>query len=111
MGLFDRFADWATTVVSRAPFFSLCAALVIGWCIGLPFAGPKNQLYHLLLNSPTTAITFLLVALLENAQARFEKSTNKKLNAIADYLADISDDPDHAAELRKAVGIEKEMAA
>lgn len=119
MGLFDRFASSASTFVARAPFFACCLLLVVGWLIGLPIAGPTNQLYHLLLNSPTTAITFLLVALVQNGQARFEKSTNAKLNALADFQADLArrlfpDDPEmarHIAELREAVGIEESVSA
>lgn len=121
MSRFDRFANQAAVLVARAPFFALCVAIVLGWLLGLPFAGPTNQLYHLLLNSPTTAITFLLVALLQNGQARFEHATNQKLNAISSFLAAYastvgeSDERDdmrgHVEELRRAVGIEQEMSA
>ena len=59
-------------------------------------------------------ITFLLVALLQNTQARDTRAIHRKLNAIADGLADLMeahqdyDDTLRAdiAELREAVGIE-----
>jgi len=110
---FDKFAEAASTFVSKAPFFSFCLAIVVGWLIGLPFAGPSNQLYHLVLNSPTTAITFLLVALLENSTHRFEKTTNQKLNALANAMADLMDEFEgmetDQRELRDAVGLEERM--
>jgi low affinity Fe/Cu permease len=83
---FDRFADFIASWVARAPFFVGCLLLVVLWTAGLPIAGPKNQLYHLLLNSPTTAITFLLLALLQNTQARFEHAQNARWEAIFDHL-------------------------
>lgn len=86
---FDSLASRVSTTVSRAPFFALCALFILGWLIGLPFAGWKNDIYHLLLNSPTTAITFLLVAVGANTQARFEKASNLKLNAMAEAQADL----------------------
>lgn len=120
--LFDDVASRVGAVVARAPFFALCATFVLGWLIGLPFAGWKSDIYHLLLNSPTTAITFLLVALLQNSTARFENSVNMKLNALAgavgdlmDALADTLDTDDcdalrdDAHELRDAVGSEDEV--
>ena len=91
MGWFDRFADHVADQVAHAWFFAFCMGLVIGWLFGLPVAGPTNELWHLLLNSPTTAITFLLVALLHNTQHRFEKAVNARLEAIEEALG--IDDP------------------
>src|SRR4051812_40427558 len=85
--VFDKFAEAVNKFVSGAWFFALGFFLVLAWLIGLPIAGPTNQLYHLVLNSPTTAITFLLVPILLNSQSRNEKAMNAKLNAIADALA------------------------
>lgn len=115
-GFFDHAAEWASGQVSRAPFFTLCLALVAGWLVLLPFRGFDNQLWHLVLNSPTTAVTFLLVALLQNSQQRFEHSMNHKMNAMSDALADFMDADDrvdkrHIKELRAAVGIERRESA
>lgn len=45
--------------------------------------------WQLIINTVTTIITFLLVALLQNAQRRSEIVQQTKLNAIADALADL----------------------
>lgn len=125
VGFFDRFAAAASSFAARTPFFVFCALLVILWLIGLPFAGPTNDIYHLALNSPTTAITFLLVALFQNTASREAKAQQKKLNAIADAVADLiefqaihaetADDCDRlrvdAEELRAAVGLEHRTTA
>lgn len=100
MNAFDKFADKTADHVAHAWFFMFCLGLVAGWLIGLPFAGPSNQLWHLVLNSPTTAITFLLVALLHNTQHRFELATNKRLEQIIEAVCgeDPVDDPGQKAE-------------
>jgi low affinity Fe/Cu permease len=89
VNLFDRFAEAAGRHVARAWFFGVCASFVLLWLIGLPFFGWRNDLYHLLLNSPTTAITFLLVALLQNTQEQdmselkeLERSIDAKLTLL-----------------------------
>lgn len=109
MGRFDRFASWAASAVSKPWFFSACALLVMGWTAGLPFAGVTSQIYHLALNSPTTAVTFLLVALLHNDQRQFEAAVNKKLDALAEALAGV---PGADREkLERLVGAEERTGA
>lgn len=45
--------------------------------------------YQLITNTPTTIITFLLVALLQNTQKRNEQALQRKLDAVADALANL----------------------
>jgi low affinity Fe/Cu permease len=113
LSLFDRFATTASTFVSRAWFFTLCLLLVVVW---LPsyFLLPDLNTWQLIINTITTIVTFLLVALLQNTQTRQEEAIQHKLNAIADGLADLmaalGEDKQalrkDRAELRKAVGLE-----
>ena len=71
--------------------------------------------WQLVINTATTIVTFLLVALLQNSQRRSDEAMHEKLDALADGLADLmerlSDKGDHLAgdmaELRKAVGGER----
>lgn len=114
MGKFDRFAERASAIAARAPFFAFCVALVVGWLALGPFMGWKNDLYHLLLNSPTTAMTFLLVALLNNSQRRADIALQTKLNAIAQGVLDLMEgEPDNfdRDRLRNAVGLEQTVSA
>lgn len=124
VGFFDRFAGKASEIVSRAPFFAFCLALVGLWLVEgvvrVVAGGPESFLgdtYQLQINTTTTIITFLLVALLQNSETRSDRAVQHKLNAVADGLADLmdhlaerSDDEDlrrDIRELRAAVGLEK----
>lgn len=124
IGFFDRFAGQASEIVSRAPFFAFCLALVLVWVaegVVRMFAdGPSAFLdagFQLQINTTTTIITFLLVALLQNSQTRSDRAIQQKLNAMADGVADLmdhlaerADDEDlrrDIRELRLAVGLEE----
>jgi low affinity Fe/Cu permease len=108
VGWFDRFATTAAKFVSRAWFFAFCLLLVIVWAPSIVVLHSVS-VWQLLINTATTIITFLLVALLQNTQERSDNATQSKLNAIADSLSDLMKaqglDKD-AAELRSAVGLE-----
>lgn len=114
VGVFDRFAGAASTVASRAPFFAGCVALIIIWAPSIAWL--KVDTWQLIINTATTIITFLMVALLQNSQTRNDQATQHKLNAIADGLADLmahqvrtsrDDELDQdRRELRLAVGLE-----
>lgn len=118
LGYFDRFAARASIFVSRAVFFTLCVLLVVVW---LPSYFVLNSLdtWQLIINTITTIVTFLLVALLQNSQTRNDTATQDKLNAIAAGLADLveyigKDDP-QAKNLRRellaAVGLENRTSS
>jgi low affinity Fe/Cu permease len=125
IGFFDRFAGGASTAASRAPFFAFCVGLVSLWLLQgaitvlvthdvHKFLDDK---YQLEINTTTTIITFLLVALLQNSQTRENRALQHKLNAVADALADMmerlaeqNDDEElrtDVQELRLAVGLEE----
>src|SRR3954447_19711294 len=82
-GYFDRFAQRSAEYVSKAPFFAFCVGLVVVWAPSY-FLVDDFDTYQLLINTPTTIITFLLVALLQNTQQRGDQATHKKLDAVAD---------------------------
>src|SRR5438067_8717307 len=90
---FDRFAGWCSNMVSRAPFFAFCVVLILVWAPTVSFL--KFDTWQLIINTATTIITFLMVALLQNSQTRNDLATQHKLNAIADGLADLME---HIAE-------------
>ena len=108
VGWFDRFATAAAKFVSRAWFFAFCLLLVVVWAPSI-IVLHSVSVWQLLINTATTIITFLLVALLQNTQERSDNATQSKLNAIADALSDFMKAQGlekDAAELRSAVGLE-----
>ena len=125
VGFFDRMAGVVAKVASQAPFFAFCVVIVILWLVqgllkvigGGGLASFSSSTYQLEINTTTTIITFLLVALLQNSQSRDDQATQHKLNALADALADLMNhvsqlhDDDQLRqdirELRAAVGLEE----
>lgn len=110
---FDRFAGRCSSLVARAPFFSGCMLLVVLWLPTL-FVLPLNT-SQLVIQTLTAIITFLLIALLQNSQARSDAATQHKLNEISDALSNVIealhfDDrrlDEDVRELRAAVGLEQ----
>ncbi|NYI80620.1 low affinity iron permease family protein [Nocardioides panzhihuensis] len=80
---------------------------------------PDIDTWQLIINTITTIVTFLLVALLQNTQKRADDAVQHKLNAIADGLSDLmarlaGDHPElrhDRDELRRAVGLEERESA
>ncbi|GIH95365.1 low affinity iron permease family protein [Planobispora siamensis] len=110
LGWFDRFAGGAARFVSRATFFAMCVVLVLVWAPSYFLFGDVDT-WQLVINTATTIVTFLLVALLQNSQRRADQAVQRKLNALAVALADVMaavdrDDDASRAELRAAVGLE-----
>jgi low affinity Fe/Cu permease len=112
---FDRFAGAASQLASRAWFFAFCVALVVIWVPSYLLL--KNvDTWQLIINTLTTIVTFLMVALLQNSQTRADQAVQHKLNAIADALGDLMTElhqtsdaqlEQDVTELRKAVGLEQ----
>jgi low affinity Fe/Cu permease len=124
-GWFDRFAERASRLVSGAWFFSVCVLLVAVWAPSYFLFGDVDT-WQLLINTATTIITYLLVALLQNAQRRADQASQHKLNAIAGGLAELMRDRSNPAgrdedtaarmvtarrELVAAVGLEERESA
>lgn len=108
VSVFDRFAGRVSSWVSRAWFFSLCVAIVVIWAPSIALL-PLDT-WQLIINTITTIITFLMVALLQNTQKRSDDAVQQKLNAIADSLADlmatVPELKEDRRELLQAVGLE-----
>lgn len=111
--LFNSFADRASRIVARAGFFVFCVALVVIWAPSFFMLGNLDT-WQLVINTLTTIITFLLVALLQNTQQRFEDAVNEKLNAMASGLGDLLKKEGlhkEAEELYRVHGIEEDIEA
>ncbi|HET8614496.1 MAG TPA: low affinity iron permease family protein [Actinomycetales bacterium] len=116
VGGFDKFAEGASRLASRAWFFVFCVLLVVLWAPSI-FVLKDIDTWQLIINTLTTIVTFLMVALLQNSQTRADQAVQHKLNAIADGLADLMKEMEKGregsslhtdiAELRAAVGLEQ----
>src|SRR3954453_4448263 len=116
VGPFDVFAGWSSRIASRAAFFTFCVLLVVVWAPTIFILRDVNT-WQLIINTMTTIITFLMVALLQNSQTRSDQAVQHKLNAIADGLADLmahidtgggrTDLRKDMVELRASVGLEE----
>lgn len=114
---FDRFAEASSDYASRATFFVACVLLVLVWAPSYLLIGNFDT-WQLLINTGTTIVTFLLVALLQNSSRRSHRAIHHKLDALADGLADLMehqinrDSVDLAgdiADLKDAVGLERRL--
>lgn len=123
-GLFDRMARAVSDFASKAPFFFGCCLMVVIWLIqgaivvsAKGFSQFLDPTYQLEINSTTTIITFLLVALFQNTAMRENKAVTHKLDASLEALADVLDNTDGvdeagdlAQELRRMAGVEMEAS-
>jgi low affinity Fe/Cu permease len=118
LSLFDRFATGASKFSSRAWFFAACVLLVLLWAPSFFLFGSIDT-WQLVINTLTTIVTFLLVALLQNTQSRANDAVQHKLNALAEALAEVmghiagENEGLHQSkrELRDAVGLENKESA
>jgi hypothetical protein len=116
VGFFDRFAGAAAVLASRATFFAFCVILIVLWAPSILLLRSVDT-WQLIINTATTIITFLMVALLQNSQTRSDQAVQHKLNALADGLADVmahlatggekGELERNLTELRAAVGLEE----
>lgn len=111
---FDRFVEASYQRVSRAPFFAVCAGIVIVWFVSVPW-WPDLKSWQVAIHTVASVISLLLIVLLENASRRAEEASQEKLNVIAEALSDLMlsrahDDPgleQAARKLREAIGLEE----
>ena len=116
-GIFDRFAEAASEFVSTGPFFGACVLLVVLWLPTI-FLIPSVDTWQLVLNTAVSVLAFLLVALLQNSERRYDLALHTKVDALAAALADlmqqrVADDPEalerSAARLRETLGLEERI--
>lgn len=108
-GRFDQIAAATSHAVSRGPFFAGCIASVVIWG-ALGVSTEFSDSWLATGSAIMSIVIIVLVAVLENAQRRSDQAVQRKLNAIADALADFMCqthvDDQQVHELRTAVGIE-----
>ena len=116
-GVFDRFAEASSRVVGEAAFFSAALVLVVVW---LPLVAVFESIdtWQLVLNSFTSVVAFLLIALLQNSERRNDRALHRKLDTLAAALAaqmrhemthDVSELERSVVELEAAVKLEEQI--
>ena len=114
---FDRFAEAAATFVSNGLFFTVCVVLILVWTPTLAIFHSVDT-WQLVINTLTSVLAFLLIALLQNSERRYDDALHQKIDALTAGLADLMEhqhQPNtellrrHVEELRAAVGLEREV--
>jgi low affinity Fe/Cu permease len=113
---FDRFCSAVSDHASRATFFTFCLLLVVVWLIEgavkIASSGWSSFFdgnYQLQINTTTTIITFLMVALLQNASKQAENAVHAKLDTVLKGLAEL--DATSTDMLERMVGAEDDIGA
>jgi low affinity Fe/Cu permease len=113
-GRFDRFAEISATFVGRAAFFATAVIVVVLW-MPLIAVFESVDTWQLVINTATSVIAFLLIALLTNTERRGDRALHRKLDivavALAELMASQDDDRlrDSIEELRTAVKLEEQI--
>jgi len=114
---FERFAEASAGFVSHGLFFTVCVAAVVIWMPTILIFRSVDT-WQLVINTLTSVLAFLLIALLQNSERRYDEALHHKVDALAAGLADLMEhqrqaDPEllrrHIDELRAAVGLEREL--
>jgi low affinity Fe/Cu permease len=110
---FDRFAEAASQFVSNGVFFTICLVVVVVWMPTLAIFSSVDT-WQLVINTLTSVLAFLLIALLQNTERRYDEALHTKIDEIAEGLAELLDkagaDDDglqrQAEELRASIKLE-----
>ena len=85
---FDRFAETASRFVSEAAFFIISLIVVVAWMPTSLLFEDVNT-WQLVINTATSVLAFLLVALLQNSERRYDRALHTKVDAIARGLVTV----------------------
>lgn len=67
--MFERFAHWVSVTSGHPVVFGAACACIVLWAICGPFFHFSDT-WQLIINTSTTIVTFLMVFLIQNTQAR-----------------------------------------
>jgi low affinity Fe/Cu permease len=87
---FDRFAEAVSQFVSKGWFFTAAVIVVLLWFPTLLLI-PSIDTWQLVINTLTSVLAFLLIALLQNSERRYDEALHRKIDAIAGGLAEVMD--------------------
>ncbi|MFB9845093.1 low affinity iron permease family protein [Mucilaginibacter ginsenosidivorans] len=79
--LFEKFANWATSVTGSSGAFILAMVVIIVWIVTGPIF-KYSDTWQLVINTGTTIVTFLMVFLIQKTQNKDSKAIHLKLNEL-----------------------------
>jgi low affinity Fe/Cu permease len=103
MGSFDRFAKVSADAIGASWMFVLGLIGCGVWFITGPMLGWSDT-WQLIINTPTTVLTFLWVILIQNTQNRHQREMTAILRQIAKDLPAV----DENAAKRRAKAMEQD---
>jgi len=91
-------------VVSQGIFFTAAVIVVLLWLPTILFISSIDT-WQLVINTLTSVLAFLLIALLQNSERRYDDALHRKIDTIAAGLADLMEriDERDGEELREDV--------
>jgi low affinity Fe/Cu permease len=114
---FDQIAERTSRFVSNGVFFTICLVAVIIWMPTIALFSDVDT-WQLVINTLASVLAFLLIALLQNSERRYDEALHAKIDAIAAGVADVMEHPEghdddrvrrHVDDLRAAVGLERDV--
>jgi low affinity Fe/Cu permease len=114
---FERFAEASSKFVSESLFFIISLVAVVIW-IPTILLFDSVDTWQLVMNTVVSVLAFLLIALLQNSERRYDAALHQKIDAVLTGLADLMDhledeDPErlrrHVQRLRTSVRIERNL--
>ena len=114
---FDRFAERVSLFVSNGLFFTIAVVVVVIWFPTILLFNSVDT-WQLVINTLTSVLAFLLIALLQNSERRYDAALHQKIDAVATGLADLmenlkEEDPErmrrHVDRLRASIQLERRL--
>ncbi len=90
-GWFRGFAEKSATALGKPAAFLIALGMVVIWAMCGPFFH-YSEPWQIVINTSTTIITFLMVFLLQNTQARDSRAIHLKLNELLRSIAEARND-------------------
>src|SRR3954451_4257858 len=79
---FDRFAERVSILVSHGWFFTASVIVVLVWLPTILLISSIDT-WQLVINTLTSVLAFLLIALLQNSERRYDDALHRKIDTIA----------------------------
>lgn len=114
---FDRIVEASSRFVSRGVFFAISLLLVVIWIPTIALFASVDT-WQLVMNTVVSVLAFLLIALLQNSEQRYDAALHHKIDVVLTGIADLMDhledeDPErvrkHVERLRASVRIERNL--